>query len=115
MCGIGNYTGSGITEIIKGAISVKMAAANKMYLGSQNGPLLINGGNINCPINNQIRPINKYRIPLRHYRFTDCNTFSEHVEIDNLAYEYEACTTDYVKDINVYLPEFREYEQFLVK
>ena len=113
MCGIGNYMGSGVTEIQKGAISVKLAAANKLYLGSQNGPLLINGGNINCPINKSIKPINKYRIPLRHYKFTNGNTFSEHIEIDNLAYEYEAHTTDYIKELNVYLPEFREYEQFL--
>lgn len=115
MCGIGNHAGTGITEILKGAISIKMAAAHKMYLGSLNGPLLINGGNINCPINKHIKPINKYRIPLRHYRFTDCNTFKEHVEIDSLSYDYEAYTTDYVKDINVYLPEFREYEPFLAE
>lgn len=115
MCGIGNYTGAGITEIQKGAISIKMAASHKMYLGSYNGPLLINGGNINCPINKNVKPINKYRIPLRHYRFNDSNIFSEHVEIDSLSYDYEAYTTDYVKDINVYIPELREYEQFLVE
>lgn len=113
MCGIGNYMGSGVTEIQKGAISVKLAAASKLYLGSQNGSLLINGGNINCPINKSIKPINKYRIPLQHYKFAESNTFSEHIEIDNLAYDYEAYTTDYIKELNVYLPEFREYEQFL--
>ncbi len=113
MCGIGNYTGSGITEIKKGTISIKMASGNKFYLGSQNGPLLINGGNINCPINRSVKPINRYRIPLRHYHFPNRNHFIEHVEIDNLAYDYEAYTTDYVSDINVYLPEFKEYEDFL--
>ncbi len=113
ICGIGNYSGGGVTEIEKGTISIKLASSNKLYLGSQNGPLLINGGNINCPINRIIEPINKYRMPLKHYRFTDYNTFKRHIEIDNLAYEYEAYTTASAKDINVYLPELDEYEQYL--
>ncbi len=113
ICGIGNYSGGGVTEIDWGTISIKLASANKLYLGSQHGPLLINGGNINCPINRIINSINIYRMPLKHYRFTDCNTFIRHIEINTLAYDYEAYTTASAKDINVYLPELREYEEYL--
>ena len=115
MGGIGNYAGTGVTEIQKGTISIKLAAAYKFYLGSQNGPLIIHGGNINCPINRASKPINKYRNYLRHYKFTDRTTFTEHIEMDNSSYDYEAHTTDYVKEINVYLPETAEYKQYLCK